>query len=101
MNSRFNIITTVTYRIQCILKAVFEFMLSQMTKSKWNSCNIFDSDRIVAIKNELEEGRLNFSMLLLKTLQLSHHRRLESNLFHSIITEGKKEFLEKLCLVLK
>ena len=34
MNSRFNIITTVAYRIQCILKAVFEFMFSQMTKSK-------------------------------------------------------------------
>ena len=34
MNSTFNIITVVTYRIEFILKAVFEFMLSQMTKSK-------------------------------------------------------------------
>ena len=68
MNSRFNITTTVTYRIQCILKAAFEFMLSQMTKFKSNSCNIFDSDTIMAIKIELEEDRMNFSMLLLKTL---------------------------------
>ena len=37
INSRFNIITAVTYRIECILKAVFEFMLSQMTKFKSNS----------------------------------------------------------------
>ena len=51
MNSRFNIITTVTYRIQCILKVVFKFM--QMTKFKSNSCNIFDSDKIMAIKKRI------------------------------------------------
>ena len=38
----------------------------------------------MAIKKR-EEGRMNFSMLL-----------LGSNLFHSIITEGKPEFLKKL-----
>ena len=82
MNSRFNIIITVTYRNEFILKAVPEFMFSHMTKPKSNSRNIFDSDRIMASKSELEEGRMNFSMLLLKALW--------SNLFHSIITEGKK-----------
>ena len=70
MNSRFNIITAVTNRIECILKTAFEFMLSQMTKSKSNSCNIFDSYRIMAIKKRIEEGRMNFSMLLFKTLQI-------------------------------
>ena len=53
MNSRFNIITVVTNRIDCILKAVLDFMLSQMTKSKSNSCNIFDSDRIMAIRKRI------------------------------------------------
>ena len=53
MNSRFNIITAVTYRIERILKAVFEFMLSQMAKSKSNSSNIFDPDRIMAIKKQI------------------------------------------------
>ena len=52
-------------------------------------------------KNEFEECRMNFSMSLLKTLWLSHLLRLGSNLFHSITTEGKKEFLKNLCLVLK
>ena len=90
MNSRFNIITTVTYKIQCILKAVTKLRYPlAMTKSKSSSCNIFDSDRIRQSKNELEEGRMNFKMLLLKTLQLLHLRRLGSNLFHSIMTEGK------------
>ena len=51
MNSRFNIITAGTYRIECILKAVFEFMLSQMTSS--NLCNIFDYDRIMAIEKRI------------------------------------------------
>ena len=53
MNSRFNIITAVTYRIERILKAVFEFMLSQMAKSKSDSSNIFDPDRIMAIKKQI------------------------------------------------
>ena len=71
MNSRFNIIIVVTYRIDCILKAVFEFMLSQMTKSKSNTFN-----RVICLipiglwqsKNELEEDRMNFSMVVLKIL---------------------------------
>ena len=33
MNSRFNIITVVTHRINCVLEAIFEFMLSQVTKT--------------------------------------------------------------------
>ena len=60
MNSRFNIITAVTFTIQCILKTVFEFMLSQMTKSKWNSFNIFDSDRIMAIKKRIRKTPSEF-----------------------------------------
>ena len=58
INSGFNIITTVTYRIECILKAVIEFMLSQMTKSKSNSIIIFYSDGIIAFGGELGEGRI-------------------------------------------
>ena len=53
MNSRFNIIIVVTNRIDCILKPVLDFMLSQMTKSKSNSCNIFGSDRIMAIRKRI------------------------------------------------
>ena len=64
LNCRFNLITAVTYRIERILKAVFEIMLSQTTKSKSNSCNILHFDRIMVIKNELEEDRINFRMLL-------------------------------------
>ena len=53
------------------------------------------------IKIELEEGRMYFNALLLKTLQLLHLHRLGCNLFHAIIAEGKKEILKKLCLVIK
>ena len=35
------------------------------------------------------------------TLKLLHFRRLTSNLFHSVIVDGKKEFLKNLCLLLK
>ena len=67
MNSGFNIITTVTYRIECILKAVIEFMLSQMTKSKSNSIIIFYSDGIIAFGGRIR-GRPYFSMLVLVML---------------------------------
>ena len=60
MISKFNIIIAVTYRIACILKAMFEFILSQMTKSKSNSCNIFDSDRIMAIKKRIRRRSYEF-----------------------------------------
>ena len=60
MNSRFNIITAVINRIECILKAAFEFMLSQMTKFKSNSCNIFDSDRIMTIKKQIRRRFYEF-----------------------------------------
>ena len=60
LNSRFNIITAVTYRIECILKAVLEFTLSQMTKSKSKSCNTFDSGRITAIKKRIRGRTYQF-----------------------------------------
>ena len=60
MNTRFNIITAVTYRIECILKAVSESMLSQMTKCKSNLCNILDSDRIMAIKKRIRRRLYEF-----------------------------------------
>ena len=60
MNCRFNIITAVTYRIECILKAVFEFMLLQITKSKSNSSNTFDSDCIMAITKRIKRRPCEF-----------------------------------------
>ena len=69
MNSRFNIITAV---IELILKTMFEFMLSQMTKSKSNSCNIFDSDRIMAIKKRIRRRPYEFQYVTLeKTVALA------------------------------
>ena len=71
MKSRFNIITVATYRIDCILKAVFQFMLSQITMSKSNTSNLVIYLIPIGLwqsKIELEEGRMNFSMLLLKAL---------------------------------
>ena len=53
MNGRFNIITAVTYRIDCVLEATFEFMLSEVTKTTSNLCNIFASDRIMGIKKQI------------------------------------------------
>ena len=44
------------------------------------------------------EGLINCRILFLKGLSLFELRIDISRLFHSIITDGKKEFLKKLCL---
>ena len=44
---------------------------------------------------------MNLRMLLLKNEKFSDFLRAGSKLFHSIIADGKKEFLEKLCFVLR
>ena len=60
MNSRFSIITAITYSIECFLKALLEFMLSQMTKPNSTSHNIFDFDRIMAIKKQIRRRPYEF-----------------------------------------
>ena len=68
MNSRVNIITAVIYRIECILKAAFEFMFLQMTKSKSNSCNLFDSDRMMAIKKRIRRMPYEFQYVTFENI---------------------------------
>ena len=46
----------------------------------------------------LGEGLINFKILFLQKLKLSKFQTDLSRLFHSIITEEKKEFLKNLCL---
>ena len=43
-------------------------------------------------------GRINFKILDLNKLRLFRFRMSESSLFHSAITDGKKEFLRKFFL---
>ena len=44
---------------------------------------------------------MNFRILFLISIKLFEFRRVGSKLFDSMIVEGKKEFLKKLCLILK
>ena len=44
-------------------------------------------------------GRINFKILDLNKLRLFWFRMSEPSLFHSAITDGKKEFLKKLCVL--
>ena len=45
-------------------------------------------------------GLKNFRILILKIPKLSAFKMAGSSLFHSIIADGKKLFLKKLCLIL-
>ena len=56
---------------------------------------------LLQLKTLLGEGLINFRILFLKSTKRFEFRRVGSKLFHSMIVEGKKEFLKKLCLILK
>ena len=74
-----------------------------MTKANKQSCNRFDSSMIFTIKN-VGVGLMNFRILFLKAIKLPTFQMLWPRLFHSITAEEKKEkkeFLKKLCFVLK
>ena len=72
-----------------VLETMFKFMLSQVTYTKSNFCNIFDPNKIMTIIKKLEEGSMNFRISFLKTPKLLHFLRPTSNLFCSIIVEWK------------
>ena len=52
------------------------------------------------LKKPLGVGLINLRILLLKIPKLSAFRMARSNLFHSMIADGKKVFLKTLCLML-
>ena len=56
---------------------------------------------LLQLKALVGEGLINFRILFLKSIKLIEFLRVGSRLFHSMIVEGKKEFLKKLSLVLK
>ena len=53
------------------------------------------------LKRLLADGLINFRLFFLKILKLLEFFMLWSSLFHSVIVDGKKEFLKKVCLVLR
>ena len=52
------------------------------------------------LKTLSPEGLINFKSFFLKINKFSELRIFRSTLFHSITTEGKNEFLKKLCFTL-
>ena len=55
---------------------------------------------VVTVKKLLGVGLKNLRILFLKIPKLSAFRMSRSSLLHSMIADGKKVFLKKLCLVL-
>ena len=89
MSCRFNIIVAITYRIDRILETMFKFMLSQVARPSRILVIYLIPIAMWQLEKELEKGRMNFIISSLKTLELSHFRRLTSDLFHSITVDEK------------
>ena len=72
-----------------------------MTHPYVQLCNKSNTFIIITIKTLLGEGLINFKILFLKSTKPFEFQRVGSKLFHSMVLEGKEEFLKNLCLVLK
>ena len=80
---------------------MLEFVLTEMTHTYAQSRDNSNTFIIIQLQTLLEEGLINFRILFLETAKLFEFRKVESKMFHSVIVEGRKEFLKKLCLILK
>ena len=105
------------WRRKCAVDSIFKPQLQngfkESWKLSWNLCSrkwLRPSRRLVInliplglwhIKRLSADGLINFRIFSLKILKLLEFLMLWSSLFHSVIVEGKKEFLKNVCLVLK
>ena len=71
-----------------------------MTQTYAQSCDKSNTFVTITIKTLLGEGLTDFRIVFLKTTKLLEFPKVGFKLFYSVIVEGKKEFLKKLCLVL-
>ena len=96
----FNIKVARTKCIQSILKTIFEFALTQMTQTKAQPCEVFDSFAVVTIKGTVWRWSSKLSQILFENSKTSVTSKIRIQLVQSITIDGKKkEFLKKLCLV--
>ena len=96
----FNIKVARTKCIQSILKTMFEFTLTQMTQTKAQPCEVFDSFAVVTIKGTVWRWSSKLSQILFENSKTSVTSKIRIQLVQSITIDGKKkEFLKKLCLV--
>ena len=75
---------------------MLEFMITQVTKTQSNRVINFSAFGLWQLNILFGEGRIKFRILFLKALKLSEFLRSGANLFHSVIVDGKNEFLKKL-----
>ena len=75
MNCRFNFVTTVTERINQILKTMFKFMLKQMTEAKTKSSHKFYALGLWELYAEFEVGRISCMISFLKINRLLELQR--------------------------
>ena len=70
-----------------------KFVLTQMTHSYTQPCNKSNTFMIITIKNIIWGRSNKFQDTVFEISKIFEFRRVGSKLFHSMIVEGKKEFL--------
>ena len=101
MTCIFNVAVIGTKWIQCILEVFLNLCSwrwlspSRNLVKYWTPFRLWHPNMLFAV------GLINFKILFLKILRLGAFWISGSNLFHSMMTDGKKVFLKKLCLTLK
>ena len=70
MNCRFNFVTTITWRINRILKTVFKFMLTLVTQAQTKSRHKFYAFRIMRVIHRIQGWSYELQDVFLKNKQI-------------------------------
>ena len=100
MKSSFKFFSATAKWIECILETMFDLCsqrwlsLSRSLVSSFTPIGLWQAKMLFAV------GLMNLRIFYLKILSVSELRMLESNFFHSIMVDGKYEFLKNWCFTL-
>ena len=98
MNSSFNVLPQQQIGFKQSRKLCLDLWSLKWLKPNLSLVNSFISIGLWQVKVLLGVGRMNCTMVFLRTAKLSEVLILSPWLFHSITVDGKNEFLKKVCL---
>ena len=100
MKSSFKFFSATAKWIECILETMFDLCSQRWLSLSRSLVNSFTPIGLWQPKMLFAVGLMNLRIFYLKILSVSELRMLESNLFHSIMVDGKYEILKNWCFTL-
>ena len=96
-NGRLDTVNTTTQGVYRILEIVFEFILFQMIKTNSKMYKNLIPSGLCLLEVLSSLNLIKFNICFLKDAKVVESRVFKPSLFHSLIADGKKKFLKRLC----